>query len=792
MKNKIPVISTIILFLCLLTQTAVAVGIPDAFRQWGAGIAANGQSTSATFALGATADKGKSFPVAFTAEQKIDVLADFRPSAAHVGKNAAIYLLARYNATWYMKNAANQWVEWNGELASLVANGPACPLKALETLAVQLKLSGLQGNFEIYVGYKLDDVIYYNRKPLSFVVNKTPQNQFPLVNVGSDTSYDEGIQVTLDGSKSRDPDGKIVKYQWEQLTGPMVYQIYFDNRANAVVTLPYVDSEQTLQFKLSVTDNQGAVASAIVKITVRDVPIQLLPEPSCTAPQILQNGVCVTLTPLNGKAIDDPLVGATISAFMPGASTLLGTTLTQADGSYSLAEIPDQTAYYLVSTGGTLGGQAFTGSLKTLCLLVQKSICHLTPYSTLLLALTELYSGIDSERLAAAQQQLTQILGVSSDPFIRADQGQPVADVDLAAWRQSLNNGATLDSWVQAVNTDLSDGKLNNAALLSIFKNGQLSCVAPQILHNNTCINTYTLSYSAGANGSITGSASQTVNHGASGSAVTAIPAAGYYFSSWSDGVTTAIRTDANVTSNLNVSASFAMIQVLNDTGITQCASNSTNGFSCPLSGYPGQDAEFGRDKTHNDPSDGHAGFSFTKISSIGQALAIQNVAWSPTGSESAGSQWSCVKDKVTGLLWEVKTDDNGLHDKDWLYTWYEPDNSKNGGHAGYENGGNCGGTSVCNTAAYLAAVNAAGWCGYTSGWRLPTIDELAGIASLDRLNPAIDTLYFRHTKSAGYWSSSPGAYHSSGVLFVHFTSGGFGQDLKYASHFVRLVRSGV
>ena len=53
----------------------------------------------------------------------------------------------------------------------------------------------------------------------------------------------------------------------------------------------------------------------------------------------------------------------------------------------------------------------------------------------------------------------------------------------------------------------------------------------------NFAINTYTLTYTAGANGSITGTSPQTVNHGADGTPVTAVPNTGYHFVDWSDGV---------------------------------------------------------------------------------------------------------------------------------------------------------------------------------------------------------------------------------------------------------------
>lgn len=70
---------------------------------------------------------------------------------------------------------------------------------------------------------------------------------------------------------------------------------------------------------------------------------------------------------------------------------------------------------------------------------------------------------------------------------------------------------------------------------------------------------TYTLTYTAGEHGSITGATSQTVSHGESGTAVTATPTAGYHFVKWSDDVITATRTDSNVTGNINVTAAFAI-----------------------------------------------------------------------------------------------------------------------------------------------------------------------------------------------------------------------------------------
>ncbi len=72
--------------------------------------------------------------------------------------------------------------------------------------------------------------------------------------------------------------------------------------------------------------------------------------------------------------------------------------------------------------------------------------------------------------------------------------------------------------------------------------------------------NTYTLTYTSLANGTINGVTPQIVKPGGSGTQVTAVANPGYRFVSWSDGVTTAARTDTNVTSNISVTATFSRI----------------------------------------------------------------------------------------------------------------------------------------------------------------------------------------------------------------------------------------
>jgi hypothetical protein len=72
-------------------------------------------------------------------------------------------------------------------------------------------------------------------------------------------------------------------------------------------------------------------------------------------------------------------------------------------------------------------------------------------------------------------------------------------------------------------------------------------------------INTYTLTYAAGSNGSVTGSLTQSIDYGGNTTAVTASPVGGYIFVNWSDGLTQNPRVDTNVSSNKSVTANFVL-----------------------------------------------------------------------------------------------------------------------------------------------------------------------------------------------------------------------------------------
>jgi hypothetical protein len=142
---------------------------------------------------------------------------------------------------------------------------------------------------------------------------------------------------------------------------------------------------------------------------------------------------------------------------------------------------------------------------------------------------------------------------------------------------------------------------------------------------------------------------------------------------------------------------------------------------------------------------------------------------------------WACTKDNKTSLIWEVKTNDGGLRDKNNEYTNYDAIYPK------------CDGTNCekyfpsklgasTNTDGFVKAVNAQGLCG-SSNWRLPTKDELLTIS------PAgYGTGYFEDINH-WYWSSSPYASSSSYAWYVVFDYGNSVSYHKNGINFVRLVR---
>ncbi|CAK0758973.1 conserved exported hypothetical protein [Gammaproteobacteria bacterium] len=222
-----------------------------------------------------------------------------------------------------------------------------------------------------------------------------------------------------------------------------------------------------------------------------------------------------------------------------------------------------------------------------------------------------------------------------------------------------------------------------------------------------------------------------------------------------------------------NISHAVGTLGALNDTGMAVCSNDdgalsictaATTGDSAV---NPRQDGRYGRDAEAAagklvKVGDGRVGFDFTKIANDGSELPVSAVLG--TGPKD----WACTRDNVTGFLWEVKTDDGGVRDKDNTYTWDKAMGS------------------------FVTTVNASGLCGFND-WRVPTIKELTGIVHYGVTSGGtyIDVSYFPNTPASGFWSASADANYSGNAWYVNFDSGNADYGNELNAFQVRLVRAG-
>lgn len=253
--------------------------------------------------------------------------------------------------------------------------------------------------------------------------------------------------------------------------------------------------------------------------------------------------------------------------------------------------------------------------------------------------------------------------------------------------------------------------------------------------------------------------------------------------------------TDANnnsVEDSISVRVQPMPTALINDTGFVDQATNNAI-TKVQQNEFPGQDGQRGADIVGKNgliekAGRGLAGFDFTRLNANGDE------------QDADAQTWSCVRDNVTGLVWEVKTDDGLLRDQNFTYTWYSQDD--NGGFEGDEAGlaASCS-LANCNTEAYVAAVNAQGLCGFFD-WRMPTHEELFSLLHLGLKDVvAVDADYFPNTGALSnqplwYWTSVPSADgvnsdDAQNAWALDFDSGVDNFLNKSTAARVRLVRAG-
>jgi hypothetical protein len=153
---------------------------------------------------------------------------------------------------------------------------------------------------------------------------------------------------------------------------------------------------------------------------------------------------------------------------------------------------------------------------------------------------------------------------------------------------------------------------------------------------------------------------------------------------------------------------------------------------------------------------------------------------------ELESSEWSCVLDNKSSLVWEVKSENEGIQYALNTYTWFDGVSGRNNGIFSK----NCYWGKDCNTQSYIEDINKAELCTY-SDWRLPTRDELKSIVDYyGDSDILIDSLLFPNTQMDTYWTSMSAKDNPSLAYEIPFFFGGSLVRDKTMATFVRLVRS--
>ena len=140
------------------------------------------------------------------------------------------------------------------------------------------------------------------------------------------------------------------------------------------------------------------------------------------------------------------------------------------------------------------------------------------------------------------------------------------------------------------------------------------------------------------------------------------------------------------------------------------------------------------------------------------------------------------ITDLNTGLMWEKKSDDGGLHDKGNTYPWWS--------------------TTVDAIWDWLDDVNAEGGTGFAgySDWRIPNVKELHSLSDYERRAPSIDPVFNTGcgggctvttcscTAASSTWSATTIPVFTNRAVTVNFTDGSVSSDITFASNRKRLL----
>lgn len=230
----------------------------------------------------------------------------------------------------YDAQAEAPWV-WNRSTGQLITFDDDRSVKAKGAYVRNLGLAGL---FSWEIDADNGDILNAMHEGLA---GGTPVNRAPVAAAGADVSVTAPASVVLDGSSSSDSDGSVASYAWEQLSGISV-SLTGANTAQASFDVAEVAQTETLTFKLTVTDNEGATGTDTVVVTVKAKdtgPVNTAPVAAVSAPATANAGDVVVVDASGSSDADNDTL--TYSWDVPAglSATINGATVTFTASEYT-------------------------------------------------------------------------------------------------------------------------------------------------------------------------------------------------------------------------------------------------------------------------------------------------------------------------------------------------------------------------------------------------------------------------------------------------------------------------
>ncbi|PCJ22471.1 MAG: hypothetical protein COA96_14415 [SAR86 cluster bacterium] len=170
--------------LMLLVATSAVAQLPELSIP----SAASGNSTTAKFFGGATANESVSFIDSFAYDQSIAIYAEIQVEAAHINTMGNLYIIIVKDEQYFMRDENGAFLPWDLNLETLLAASPDKTLQASEPLTIieniALGPAGVSnttlGIFIAYNSIAAPGEVFYNGAPLAVTIEAEVVQQVSL------------------------------------------------------------------------------------------------------------------------------------------------------------------------------------------------------------------------------------------------------------------------------------------------------------------------------------------------------------------------------------------------------------------------------------------------------------------------------------------------------------------------------------------------------------------------------------------------------------------------------------